>query len=188
VLAATLLTACGKPPVEELSLSKGAVDAAVSEGADQYAADELKVVNDAMEAALAEIKVQDGKMFKDYEGAKAQLAKVQADAEALKTKVAQRKEELKNSAVAALGEAQTVVAEAMALLEVAPKGKGSLADIEAMKNDVAGLEVELQGVQPQIDSGDFIAAIEKAHAVQGKALSISDEVKAVQEKLAALKK
>lgn len=188
LVAATLLTACSKPPVDELNLTKGAIDAAVGEGAEQYIPEELKAVNDKLETVMAEIKVQDGKFFKSYDAAKTQLAQVKIEAEALKGKVAQRKEELKNAAITALSEAQVAVAEAKELLAVAPKGKGSLADIEAMKNDVAGLEVELAGVQPQIDASDFVAATEKAHAVASQAMSISSDIKLAQEKLAALKK
>ncbi len=188
LVAVSLLTACGKAPVEELNLTKSALDAAVGEGAEQYTPDELKAINDKLEAVMAEIKVQDGKFFKSYDAAKTQLAAVKVEAEALKGKVVVRKEELKAAADVALSEAQAVVAEAKALLEVAPQGKGSLADIEAMKNDVAGLEAELAGVQPQIDAGDFIAATEKAHAVSSSALSISGDIKMAQEKLAALKK
>jgi len=186
--AVVLLSACGKAPVEELNMTKGAIDAAVTEGAEQYIPEELKAVNDKLEAVMAEIKVQDGKFFKSYDAAKTQLAQVKIEADALKGKVDQRKEELKNAAITALGEAQAAVVEAKELIEVAPKGKGSLADLEAMKNDVAGLEVSLAEVQPQIDAGDFVAATEKAHAVASQAMSISSDIKMVQEKLAELKK
>jgi hypothetical protein len=100
--------------------------------------------------------------------------------------MAQRKEELKTAAGSALTEAQAAVAEAKAMLESAPQGKGSMADIEAMKSDVAGLETELQTVGPQIDAGEYIAAAEKAHAVSTGALNISNEIRAAQEKLAAV--
>lgn len=188
LVAVALLTACGKAPVEELNMTKSAIDAAVGEGAEQYIPEDLKAVNDALDAVMAELKVQDGKLFKSYDVAKAQLAEVKVNAEALKVKVAQRKEELKAAASTALSEALTAVAEAKALLEVAPQGKGSLADIEAMKNDVAGLEAELESIQPQIDASEFIAAAEKANAVASQAASISGDIKMAQEKLASLKK
>ena len=70
----------------------------------------------------------------------------------------------------------------------APRGKGSMADIEAMKSDVAGLEEAVNEIQPLIDAGEYAAAIEKATAIKTRAVSVSDEIKAVQEKLAALKK
>ena len=186
VATITLLAACSKAPVEEINMAKSSIDAVVGEGAEQYAPDELKVVNDQLEAAIAEIKVQDGKFFKNYDAIKLDLDQLKVDAEALKIKVAARKDELKNAAMTALTGAQTAVAEAKALLEVAPQGKGSLADIEAMKSDVAGLDIELEMVTPQIEAGDYILATEKAHAVAARAMTISNDIRTAQEKLAVV--
>jgi len=69
---------------------------------------------------------------------------VEADAEALKGKVAQRKEELKQAAIATLAQATASLTEAKDLLAKAPKGKGSKADIEAMQTDLAGVEAMLR--------------------------------------------
>lgn len=182
------LSACGKQPTEEMGATRASIDAAVSEGAEKYTPEDLKVVNDQMDAAMAEIKVQDDKFFKNYDKAKEVLAKAKADADALKGKVAVVKEEMKNNAVALLGEATTAVTDAKAALESAPRGKGSLADIEAMKSDVAGLEEALNEIQPLIDGGEYASAVEKATAIKTRAAAVSDEIKAVQEKLAAAKK
>lgn len=185
-LAATL-SACGKQPTAEIDGARAAIDAAVADGAEKFTADDLKAVNDQMAAAMEEIKTQDGKMFKNYGKAKEALVKVKADAEALKAKIVTVKEEQKNAAATALQEATAAVAEAKAMLATAPVGKGSLADIEMMKADVAGLETALTEVQPLIDSEDFAAASEKATAVKTKALSVSEEIKVAQEKAAAAK-
>jgi len=182
------LSACGKQPTEEMGATRASIDAAVSEGAEKYTPEDLKVVNDQMDAAMAEIKVQDEKLFKNYDKAKEMLVKAKADAEALKGKVATVKEEMKNNAIALLAEATTAVADAKAALETAPRGKGSLADIEAMKADVAGLDEAIKEIQPLIDGGEYAAAVEKATAIKGRAASVSDEIKAVQEKLDAMKK
>jgi chromosome segregation ATPase len=182
------LSACGKQPTEEMNATRAAIDAAVSEGAEKYTPEDLKAVNDQMEAAMAEIKVQDDKFFKNYDKAKEALAKAKADADSLKSKVATVKEEMKNSAIALLGEATTAIADAKTALDSAPRGKGSLADIEAMKADVAGLEEALNEIQPLIDAGEYASAVEKATAIQSRAVAVSDEIKAVQEKLSAAKK
>lgn len=182
------LSACGKQPTEEMSATRAAVDAAVSEGAEKYTPEDLKVVNDQLDAAMAEIKVQDDKFFKNYDKAKEMLAKAKADADNLKGKVATVKEEMKNNAIALLGEATTAVADAKTALESAPRGKGSLADIEAMKADVAGLEEAINEIQPLIDAGEYASAVEKATAIKTSAAAVSDEIKAVQEKLQSTKK
>ena len=177
------LAACGKQPVEEINASKAAVEAAAGEGAAKYVADDYKKVNDELSAALAEVKVQDEKWFKNYDKAKQLLATAKADAEALKAKTVAEKERLKNQAIADLAAAQASVADAKTQVGSAPRGKGTAADIEAMKADVAGLEAALAEIQPLIDSGEYVAASEKAAAINGKSAEIAAEVAAVKAKL-----
>lgn len=184
---ASTLAACGKQPVEEINSTRAAIDAAVSEGAEKYTADDLKAVNDKLAVVMDEIKVQDGKLFKDYDKAKQMLTALKVDADSLKAKVITVKEEQRAAAVAALGNASSSISEAEALLASAPQGKGSAADIAMMKGDLQGLQATLGEVQPLIDSGDFVAASERAAAIQEKANAISAEVRAVQERVAALK-
>lgn len=177
------LSACGKPPVEEINATKASVEAAAGEGAAKYVADDYKKVNDELNAALAEVKVQEEKWFKNFDKAKQLLATAKADAEALKAKTVTVKEELKKKAGEDLVAAQTAVADAKGLVEKAPKGKGTAADIEQMKADVAGLEAALAEIQPLIDSGEYVAASEKAVAIKDKAAALSTEVQAVMDKM-----
>jgi hypothetical protein len=186
-LTATL-TACEKAPTAEIDAAKASIDAAVSEGAEKYTAQKINDVNAKLTAALLEIKTQESKFLKKFDGAKQLLAQVKADAEALKEQVVVIKEELHNNAVTGLELAGSAIAEAGALLENAPQGKGSQDDIEAMKADISGLDVALLEVQPLIDAGDYQAAISKAEAIASRAAEISDEIRTVQEKIALLKK
>lgn len=182
------LAACAKAPQEEMTATKASVEAAAAEGAAKYVAEDNKKVNDEYAAALDEIKVQEGKWFKNYDKAKQLLAQAKTDAEALKAKTAQVKIELKAAADAALAEATTAVATAKAKLETAPKGKGSAADIEAMKADVAGMEAELATVQPLIDQGEFVAAAEKAVSIKDRAAAVSTQIDEAAAKKAGKKK
>ncbi len=181
---ALTLAACGKQPVEEINATKAAIDSAVSEGAEKYTADDLKAVNDKLTAAMDEIKVQDGKLFKNYDQAKQLLTAVKTDAVALQEKVTTVKEELRNQAVTALADANAAVNEAASLLEIAPQGKGSQADIAMMKSDLQGLQGALGEVQPLIDSGDFAAAADRAASIKEKAAAIALDVHTAQEKMA----
>ena len=172
------LTACAKAPTEEVNATKGSLDAAVAEGAQQYTPEDYKMVADQLAAANAEIKVQEEKFFKNFDKAKQILAKAKADADALKGKVAARKEELKQAAIATMAQANTALAEAKALLAKAPKGKGSKAEIEAMATDLAGVEAMIPEVQPMLDKGDFIGANEKANAILARINAVISEVNA----------
>ena len=85
LVMAALLVGCAKPPTVEMDAAKVAMDGAVSAGAGTYAKDGLKNINDAWAAAQDEVKKQEGKLFKNYDNAKAMIAKITSDAAALKT-------------------------------------------------------------------------------------------------------
>jgi hypothetical protein len=176
VLVLIFVVGCSKPPTEELNAAKSAVDAVAPE-ASKYAAEDVKKLNDDLQAAQNEISA------KNYKQAKEILVKVKADAETLKTTLPQRKEQAKNNAIAAQDVAKTAVADAKALLAKAPKGKGSKADIEAMKADIKGLEELLPEVQRLIDTENYAVATEKANAFKEKAAAVSDQINQALEKV-----
>lgn len=187
-LALTLtagVTACSKPPAEEIAAVKTAVDAVVAEGAEKYAPEEFKALQDAMTAAMDEVKAQEGKMFGGkYDKAKELLAQVQTSAVAVQEKAVAAREAMATEVVTIKDTATTGLAELQALLANAPVGKGSEADLEAIRADVAGLETTLAEVQPLIDGGDFAGAKEKAEAISAKVAEITAEIQAAQSKVA----
>jgi len=177
LVVAFVLASCAKPPTQQMDAAKAAVEACKTEGADVYAKDEFKKLSDDLQAALDQVTA------KKYKQAKEMLIKVQADADALKATIPAKKEEAKNAAIAAQGEAKTALDEAKALLEKAPKGKGTKADIEAFTADLKGLEDSFPEIQAAIDKGDFFGAKDKAVAIKDKATSISDQIKQAIEKV-----
>ncbi|MDQ7786518.1 MAG: hypothetical protein RDU01_02835 [Thermodesulfovibrionales bacterium] len=185
VLAVLLVAGCAKQPTEDIKAAQVSVDAVVAEGAQKYAPEDAKLITEAMNAAMEEIKVQDGKTMKNYGKAKEMLAKVKTDAETLKSNLPMKKEQAKNTALATQETAKTAVQEAKILLAKAPKGKGSKADIEALKADVKGLEDSLAEVQAAMDGEDYGAAIEKANSIKEKAGEVSAQVTQAMEKVGA---
>ncbi len=183
VFVMSLFVSCAKQPTQEIDAAKAAIEAAAKEGATIYAPEELKAVNDQLTAAMDEINTQSKKFFKKYGPAKEMLAKAVADADALKATIPAKKEAAKNAALAAQQEAQAAITEAKTLLEKAPKGKGTKADIEAMKADLKGLEDSFPQIQTAIDQEDYFGASNTAATVKEKAVAISDQVKAAIEKV-----
>ncbi|MBI5374662.1 MAG: hypothetical protein HZA77_04470 [Candidatus Schekmanbacteria bacterium] len=188
LIMAFVIVGCAKPPVEETNAASAAIEAAKQDGAEKYSAEELKSVSDELAAAADEVKVQENKFFKNYDKAKQILAKVKGDAEAIKAGIPAKKEEAKNGAVAAQTAATTAITDAKALLEKAPKGKDSKAEVEALTNDIKGLEESLPGVQQMIDTEDYFGAADKAKAISEKATSVSDQINAAIEKKGGKKK
>lgn len=187
VILMFMFTACSKQPAQEINAAKSAVDTVISEGAEKFASEDAKKLNADLTAAMNEIKTQDGKFMKNYDKAKGMLAKVKADAETLKAGLAAKKEEAEKNAIASQEAAKAAIDEAKSLLSKAPKGKGSSADIEAMKADVKGIEEAFPDVQKLIDAEDYIAASDKANAMKDKAAEISGQIKQAIEKVGAPK-
>ena len=67
---ALLVTGCAAPPTAEVNAANAAVDKAATDGASQYAAESLKVAQEARTALDAESKAQEGKWFKSYDKTK----------------------------------------------------------------------------------------------------------------------
>jgi hypothetical protein len=188
ITVVVMIAACSKPPAQELDTATASVKDLAAAGAEKYAPEDLKKLNDQVTAANDEIKAQEGKWFKSYDKAKEMLAKVKTDAETLKPTLAAKKEEAKKDATAAQEAAKAAVDEAKNLLAKAPVGKESRADIEAMKADVKGLEESLTEVQNLVTSEDYRTATDKAKAISEKAGGVSGQVKQAMEKVAAAKK
>lgn len=183
LFAVSLFSSCAKQPTQEINDAKAAVEAATKAGADVYAADELKKLNNDLTAALDEVATQDKKFFKKFATAKEMFAKVKADADALAATIPAKKEAAKNAALTAQQEARAALDEAKALLERAPKGKGTKADIEAFTADLKGLEDSYATIQAAIDKEDYFGASATATTIKEKAASISEQIKAAIEKV-----
>lgn len=183
IFALSIFTSCAKQPTEQMESAKAAIAAAAKEGADVYAPEDLKKLNDQMQAATDEVTTQSKKFFKKYGPAKEMLAKVQADADALKASIPAKKEAAKNAAIQAQTDAKAALDMAKELLAKAPKGKGTKADIDAMKADLAGLETSYAEIQTAIDGQDYFGASSKAATIKEKANAVSDQVKAAMEKV-----
>lgn len=173
---AMLFTSCDKQPTEETNAARAAIDAVVAEGGEKYAADELKALNDEYSKAMDEMKAQEGKFFKKYDTAKQILDNTRQKAELLKTELPARKEKAKNDAQTALDAAKTAVADAKTLIAKAPRGKGTMADIEALKADITGLEEALLEAESLMGGEDYFAVINNANGIKTKAEEISNQV------------
>lgn len=181
----TFLVACGKKPTTEIENTQNAVNAVISEGLGKYAPEDEKKLKDVLSAAMDEIKIQDSKTFKNYDKAKQLLAEVKKSAEEMRASLPAKKEQAKQNALSALESAKSAVNEAKSLLAKAPKGKGTAADIEALKADVKGLEESLAEVQGLIEKEEFGEAVTKANALKDKASGVTTQITQAIEKVKA---
>ena len=171
-------TSCAKQPTQQMDAAKAAIQAVVDAKGSIYAKDELNKLNGDLQAAMDEVTAQSKKFFKKYGKAKEMLAAVVTNADAAKALIPGRIADAKAAAEAAVNDAKTAWEEAKALLEKAPKGKGTKADIEAMKADLAGLETAMGDVQAAMTAEDYFGAKDKAIVIKEKAVAIAEQVNA----------
>jgi len=173
-----VMVGCQKPPQQAIDVAKAAVDAARAAEAMDYAPDSLKAAEDAIAALDAELKVQEGKfaLFRSYkktqeltDALKAAGEKATADAQA-------KKEQVKQEAQTLITDATTALTEAKALLEKAPKGKGTQADLEAMKGDLAGVESSITEAQNAFNADKYLDAKSKAEAAKTTAGNVKTSI------------
>ena len=179
LMITVLIAGCSKQPVQEINAAKASVDAAVAEGAEKYAPADAKKVNDALSAAMNEIKTQDGKFIKDYKKAKEMLTKVKSDAEALKSGLAAKKDDANKNAVFAGESAGAAINEIKSLLKKMPRAKG---ESDNRETAVKELDESLKEVKKLVAAEDYIEAIEKADLIKNKAAGLIIEMRKAIEK------
>jgi hypothetical protein len=179
---AVVLTGC-KAPTPLVNDVKASLETVTKAGADKYAVEELKVINDDMTKALDAIAAQDKKFFKKFGPAKEMLAQVQTKVTELTAALPAKIEAAKNAAIQMQGEAKAALDAAAELLKTAPKGKGTAKDLEALKGDLTGAETMFTEIQTALDAKDYVAAQDKAKAVKDKAAGIADQVNQAIEKV-----
>jgi hypothetical protein len=177
---------CGSPPpTAAIDAAKAALDKATAAGASQYTPDLLKAAQDAQAALDAELKVQEGGWFKSYTKASQLAAAAQKAAETALADATAWKAKAKADANTAIGAAKKVLAEAQELLAKAPKGKGSAADLEAMKTDLTNASNAIADAEKAAAGERFLDASAKAESANKAATTVKT---AVEEAIAAKKK
>lgn len=168
---------CSQQPLQEINAAKAAVDAVVSDGAEKYLPDETRKVYDGLDRALAEVKTQDAKIFRNYARAKEMLHTVISDAEGLAAALPLKKEEAKGEALTAVEDAQAAMARAKELFAQNPDRKHPSGTDETVNTEMKNLEEALQEIQGQIEREDYLTTAARAREIKNKISALSPPVK-----------
>jgi len=188
LIALFFISGCSKQPLQEINAAKTAVDFIISEGAEKYLPDDAKKLNDNLNKAMDEVKVQDAKILKNYGQAKEMLVNVKTEAEAINSKLPAKKEDAKKDAFAAIEAAKAAMAATKALIAKASMGKGPNAANETISADIKNLEDSFKELQVQIDREDYLTIASKADEIRNKASELSTLLKQTPEKTEKKKK
>jgi hypothetical protein len=185
VFALLIFVSCGKAPEQEMQMANTASDAAKAAEAEQYAPDVYQMATDTLNAAMAAKQEADSKfaLFRSYGKSKELFMRAEALAQEAQSEAQTRKEQVKQEVADLITKAKEALDAASAALSKAPRGKGSKADIELIKNDLNAANVAYEEAKMDLDAGKYAVAKTKLEAVIRKAQSISDEIaKAVAKK------
>jgi hypothetical protein len=159
---------CAEPPQTEIDAANASLESARAAEAGDYAPEALSAAEDSMNQLEAELKAQDEKfaLMRRYETSK-QLAQAASDAaNSAAEQAGAEKQRLQTQADDLIASTRTQITEAQALVDQAPKGKGSQADIAALKADLAAAETSLAEAEAAAASGQYRDAVAKAESVQ----------------------
>jgi len=177
---ALLSVACAKEPTEALNAASSALAAAKTAEAADYAPAALAAAETASAALQAELKAQGEKftLTRSYTKATELAVAAKAAADAAAAEAVTGKEQMKTEATTLVAGVRSAIEATKQALAMAPKGKGSAADIEAMKSDVAGVETALAEMDAAIADGKYKDAKVKAEAAKATLDKIVADVQA----------
>jgi hypothetical protein len=170
VVGAVVFTGCEKAPQAEIEKAKQAVATAETDAA-AYAADQLNAAKASLNDALAAVKTEDAKLFKNFTAAKAKLAATVTAAEDAAVAAAKNKEALKMEASDLVAKAKTAVEGAKKAVNGAKKKA-----TKEMKALVTDAEKALAAAETAITGSDFAGAKTSATTAIDKAGEVEKQL------------
>ena len=161
-----------------MSAATQALDSAKMGEAQDYAPEAYRVATDTLNAAMALKREADGKfaLFRSYGKSKEMFIRAQGLANDAAAKAAQEKERVRVEVTEMMTAAKALLDSANVALTKAPKGKGSKADIELIKTDLAAAQMSFDEANTDFNNGKYKAAKAKLEAMMQKANMVIAEI------------
>ncbi len=187
-VAVAVLAGCDDPPTAELDAAKQALDAARAADAERFAASEYSTAQGAYSEAETITQTEDERffLFKDFEQARAQIADANSKATQAESAAHAEKKRQRELAEAVIAAAHDAIAAAYTSLEEAPAGKGTEADIEALRAELSAAEADIDAAEAALDGENFADAESFAGNADLKATEVADGVIVAVDKYHAL--
>jgi hypothetical protein len=178
VCALLMVIGCGKAPENEMQTAEAAFETAAEYETEDYAPEAYKMAMDTLNAAKAAKEEADSKfaLFRGYGKSKELFARAEVLIQQAQSSAEEGKERVKQEASNLIVDAKSALDAASQALNKAPRGKGSKADLELIKNDLNAANEAYEEAKIDFDAGSYAAAKTKLQAVMNKAQSISDEI------------
>jgi hypothetical protein len=184
VLAVFLMVGCSKPPEVEMSAADTAMQAAKTAESETYAPQAYRMALDTLNAAKAAKQEQDSKfaLFRKYGKSKEMFVSAKALMEKAGVDAKAEKERMRAELQSMLADVKMVLDSAQVALDKAPVGKGNKADIELIKNDLAGVNAAYTAAEAEFQAEKFMTCKAKLETVRTRAQAIITEIEAAKAK------
>ena len=176
-------------PEQEIQSARTAVLESRSGGAAEYAPEAMAQADQALAHLEEELKLQADKsgVFRSYTRVNELAAIAESTAVQANTLAAEGKVRAREEAMQAIAEVKTSLEETRAMLDQAVSGKGTEADLEAMRQDLMSVEQGLPQMEASFQSEAYLDAKEKAEAASATITSIEVALSAAREHQQAAK-
>lgn len=160
VVAALFATGCSKAPQADIDAAKAAMEQAALAEADVYAAGQYAAAEDAMKRLEAELTLQEEKssLFRRYGTATELATEVKTASAAAAEAAVTGKEQVQAEAMDTIASTRELLTEVQGILAKAPTGKGTQADLAAMKADLEGVQIALDEADAAFAAGAYMDA------------------------------
>ena len=174
--AALLFTGCAKIPQAEIDQANAAIEEAKSAGAETYTHDNFIALQDSFNMVMVNLETQKSKMFKNYTTVVEGLTGVTQYAQEVKLETENRKLEVKAEIQNTIAEVKSLIETNRQLILEAPRGKEEASALVAIKGELDGIEATINEANNTLETGDYMATLEKTRAAREKANSINVEL------------
>jgi hypothetical protein len=178
ILVLATAMGCAQPPKEQIDSASAAMDAAQSAGAAEYAPESWAAAQEAEAQLEAELAAQQQAfaLSRSYDDARSMADDLKTAADRAAAEAAERKETARNDAARAIEDAKALHAEVQKLLETAPQGKGSVADLAALRADTGTTAETIAAAESELAAGRFLEALAKAQAATQSLQQVKQEI------------
>lgn len=185
LLAALFIAGCSEAPVERETAARAALESARQAEAVTYAAATWAQAEEAMKRAEAELASQNNKLgfLRSYGKSGEILEEARSLAETAAGEAATAKETLRQETQAALDQARSEVAATVEMLNAAPRGKDTRAEIESMTQELAGLQTALDEAAGLVATDQFSLAQAGINQAAARAQAIKNDLQAALAKI-----
>ena len=176
VSMALMLTGCGEVPQADIDAAQSALDAAKAAEADRYAPDMYNAAKKTFDDAMAMVEEEKSAMFSNYDEASTKLQQAATEANSAAQAVPAKKEEVKGEIDGLLAQIPGMVKETKMKWKKAPRGKGTREPLQLIKEDIEATEASVAQVTATVESGDLLAARQKAQEIINKLKKLQSEL------------